>query len=265
LVELTASGTRLSRGWATEAHVRRSEERTLFARLHQEPGPSARDAILARFMPLARQLARRYRNLEDIDDLEQVAAIGLVKAIDRFEPERGLAFSSFAVPTILGELKRHLRDRGWSVRVPRDIQERAMRVDRVSNQLVSELGRAPTVAELAEHVDSTVELVLEALQAVTARHAVSLDQPRRDGEDGDERVLEVAVIETGFALAEDAAVIERLTAFLSERERAILDLRFRADLTQSQIAEIVGTSQMQVSRIIRNTIERLKTAAKRDS
>jgi RNA polymerase sigma-B factor len=256
--ELTVTATRAPDSPA-QAQVARSEEQALFRRLRRDGDPAARDALLRRFMPLAQALAQRYRGAEDIEDLEQVAAIGLVKAIDRFDPERGVAFSSFAFPTIRGELMRHLRDRGWALRVPRDVQERAVRVDRVSTDLVSELGRSPTAAELADRVGTTVELVLEALQAATARRALSLDEPQRDDEN--ERAFDVAVIETGFARAEDADELERLAAILSERERVILGLRFHEELTQSQIGELVGVSQMQVSRILHRAIARLQAVA----
>jgi RNA polymerase sigma-B factor len=216
--------------------------------------------LFERYLPLARKLAGRYRNVEDIDELEQVAAIGLMKAVDRFDPERGIAFSSFAFPTILGELKRHLRDRTWSVRVPRALQELAVRVERISTELASELGRAPTVAEIAERTGSTVESVLEALQTATARRAVSLDQSR-DAEDPDACGLDVAVEETGFAAVEDAVVLDELMAVLSDRERAILRLRFIEDLTQVEIAERVGLSQMHISRMIRSAVVRLQAAA----
>jgi RNA polymerase sigma-B factor len=246
--------------------ARRAKEHRLFARLADDRSPAAREAIVEQFMPLARQLARRYRNVEDIEDLEQIASIGLVKAIDRFDPERGLAFSSFAFPTILGELKRHLRDRGWSVRPPREIQELAARVDREANALLPALGRFPTVAEIADRVGSSVEQVLEAMQAAAgARHATSLDQPRRDGDDPGSRGLEIAIDEPGFAAAENAGLLDSVTRGLTERERLLLDLRFREDLTQSQIAEVTGLSQMHVSRLIRATLEKLQTAAPRSS
>jgi RNA polymerase sigma-B factor len=212
-------------------------------------------------MPLARQLARRYRHVDDLDDLEQVAALGLMKAIDRFQPERGLAFTSFAYPTILGELKRHLRDRVWSVRPPRAVQELVGRVARHAADLHTELGRSPSPAELAERAGILVEQVLEALHAATARHALSLDQTGFGGAEPDTRRFEIAVEEAGFAIAEDVAVLEGLMRALPERERLVLHLRFNEDLTQSRIGEIVGASQMHVSRIVRRALEQLRTAA----
>jgi RNA polymerase sigma-B factor len=215
-----------------------------------------------RFLPLARQLARRYqRGGEPLDDLIQVASLGLLKAIDRFEPDRATAFSSFAVPTILGELKRHFRDRGWSVRVPRDLQEMAVRVDRVTEELGGELGRAPTPAEIADHIGATTEQVLEAREAAGAYRAVSLDRPRDDDEEGDGMADSMGVEDPGFRLAEDAATVERLMAVLSDREREVLRLRFQEDLTQSEIGARVGVSQMHVSRLIRQAVARLRQSA----
>jgi RNA polymerase sigma-B factor len=240
--------------------ARREHERRLFARLAIDRSPAAREAIVEQFLPLARQLARRYRNADDIEDLEQVAAMGLVKAIDRFDPDRGLAFSSFAFPTILGELKRHLRDRGWSVRPPRSVQERAARVEQAANALLAELGRSPTVVELAERVESTVEEVLEARQLATARHAISLDEPR-DADDPRSHGRTIAIDEAGFDAAEDAMILDGLMRELTPRERLLLTLRFREDLTQSQIGEIAGISQMHVSRTIRAALAKLQAAA----
>ena len=262
---MTASRVEVRRPVPTRHALRRHEERALFARLAREHSPAARDAIVERFLPLAHQLARRYRHTEDIDDLKQVAAIGLVKAISRFEPARGLAFSSFAVPTILGELKRHLRDRGWAIRIPRELQERAARLESLSSELTTQLGRSPTTAELAAHTGATTEQVLEALQARTARRAVSLDQPAHDPDEPGAGGLEIAVDEDGFSTAEDATVLDGLLGELTERERQILRLRFSADLTQSEIAQIVGVSQMHISRVLRTSLQRLRETADRQS
>ena len=210
-------------------------------------------------MPLARQLARRYQAAAELEDLEQVASVGLLKAIGRFDPERGLAFSSFAFPTIVGELKRYLRDLGWSVRVPRNLQELYLRLEHETTELSAELGRAPTVAEMAERVDSSVERVLEARQLVSARRSASLDAPR--GDDSGDTAIDVGIEERGFALAEDSAVLGDLLATLPERARVILHLRFHEDLTQREIGAIVGISQMQVSRVLRESITQLREAA----
>jgi RNA polymerase sigma-B factor len=247
--------------------ARAREDRRLLERYHRDGDPAAREALVQRFLPLARQLARRYqRGSEPLDDLVQVASLGLLKAIDRFEPDRPTAFSSFAVPTILGELKRHFRDRGWSVRVPRDLQEMSVRVDRVAEAMARELGRGPTPAEIAENIGTTIERVLEAREAAGAYRAVSLDRPRDDDEESDQMAEVFGVEDPGFGLAEDAATVERLMMVLSDREREVLRLRFAEDLTQSEIGARVGVSQMHVSRLIRQAVARLRDAAedKRD-
>jgi RNA polymerase sigma-B factor len=244
----------------TQSLTRDRDEGALFDRL-RDGDPIARAALVERFLPLSRMLARRYRAGDETDDLEQVAAIGLLKAIDRFEPERGLAFSTFAFPTIVGELKRHFRDRCWSVRVPRSMQELAARVEHVSHDLHGKLGRAPTVAELADGADTNVEQVLEALQVGGARWASSLDEPRREGEEDDALGREVAVEEPGFAAVDDSVIVDDLLRRLDPRDRLIVELRFREDLIQSQIGARLGISQMQVSRIIRRAIDQLRLAA----
>jgi len=243
--------------------ARAQEDRRLLIRYHREGDPAAREQLVTRFLPLARQLARRYqRGGEQLDDLIQVASLGLLKAIDRFDPARETAFSSFAVPTILGELKRHFRDKGWSVRVPRDLQELAVKVDRVGDEMSRELGRAPTPAELAERTGTTLEQVLEAREASAAYRAVSLDRPRsEDEEEGDSYADAFGEVDPGFGLAEDAATVERLMRVLNEREREVLRLRFAEDLTQSEIGQRVGVSQMHVSRLIRQSIARLRDEA----
>ena len=245
--------------------LRRDEERALFARLARERSPAARDAIVERFLPLAYQLARRYRNVEDIDDLEQVAAMALVKAIDRFDPQRGLAFSSFAFPTILGELKRHLRDRGWAIRVPRDLQELAGRLESLLERTGRTARALPDRRRACRARGSSIEQVLEALEVRSARRLVSLDQPAHDADDPGTRGLELAVDEAGFSTAEDAIVLDGLLRELSERELQIVRLRFIEDLTQAEIGQIVGVSQMHVSRVLRASLQRLQEAANRQS
>jgi RNA polymerase sigma-B factor len=242
---------------------RTQEDRRLLARYRRDGDPAAREQLVERFLPLARQLARRYqRGGEQLDDLVQVASLGLLKAIDRFDPARQTAFSSFAVPTILGELKRHFRDKGWAVRVPRDLQELAVKVERVSDEMSRELGRAPTPAEIGERTDSTPEQVLEAREAAGAYRAVSLDRPRTDEDEAGESYADsVGEEDPGFRLAEAAATIERLTCVLSDREREVLRLRFAEDLTQSEIGSRVGVSQMHVSRLIRQSVARLREEA----
>src|SRR5688500_16447558 len=184
--------------------TRAREDRRLLVQYHNGGDASARDALVERFLPLARQLARRYqRGGEPLDDLIQVASLGLLKAIDRFDPNRETAFSSFAVPTILGELKRHFRDKGWSVRVPRDLQELAVKPEPANAELTRELGRAPTPGELAERLGVTLEQLLEAREAAGAYRAVSLDRPRDDDEDGDGIGAAFGIEDPGFGEAED--------------------------------------------------------------
>ena len=248
---------------AEERAARTAEDRRLLERYHRQGDRAARDAIVARFLPLARQLARRYAGAgEPLDDLIQVASLGLVKAVDRFDPDRAVAFSSFAVPTILGELKRHFRDKGWSVRVPRDLQELALRLERVAEELSRELARAPTPAELATRLGVSEEDVLEAREAAHAYRAVSLDRPRTDDEDSGPNVADAMGGEDpGFGRAEDAATVDQLLRVLAPREREVLRLRFVEDLTQQEIGERIGVSQMHVSRLIRQAIARLGDAA----
>jgi RNA polymerase sigma-B factor len=224
---------------------------------------AAREELVERFLPLARQLARRYaRPNEPLDDLFQVASMGLLKAIDRFEPERGNAFSTFAVPTIVGELKRYFRDTGWAVHVPRPIQERIGQVNRTVNELSRELSRSPSPAEVAARLDVSTEEVLEALDAAKAFDAISLDMPRgSDPDDGSAYAETVGEDDERFEMVEYHAVIGATMRALPDRDRLILRLRFERDLTQSEIAERLGISQMHVSRIIRRSLDRLRTVA----
>lgn len=246
-----------------ERSIRAREDRELFVRYLRGGEADARDRLVERFLPLARQLARRYQRAEEpLDDLVQVASIGLIKAIDRFDPDREVAFSSYAVPTILGELKRHFRDKTWSVRVPRDLQELALKVDRAVSALARELHRSPSVAEIAEKVEATEEQVLEALEAGAAYRATSFDAPRGSEDDaGDTLGDQMGSQERGFGLAEDRATLDRLLVTVTAREREVLRLRFEEDLTQAEIGERIGVSQMQVSRIIRQSLTRLRAAA----
>jgi RNA polymerase sigma-B factor len=236
-------------------------DRELFARVHAGDG-RARELLVERYLPLARRLARRYqRSEEPQEDLVQVASLGLLKAIDRYDAEREVAFSSFAVPTILGELRRHFRDRTWSVRVPRELQELALRVDRVAAELSIQRGRAPTVAEIAHKMDVTEEQVLDALQAAGAYRAGSLDAPRSgSGDDapGESLAEAIGVQEGGYQRAEERATLAPMFAHVSPRERLVLTLRFAQDMTQAEIGERIGVSQMQVSRLIRHALARLR-------
>ena len=242
---------------------RSREDRELFFRYHREGDALARDQLVERFLPLARQLARRYqRASEPLDDLLQVASLGLIKAIDRFDPDREIAFSSYAVPTILGEIKRYFRDRTWAVRVPRDLQELTLRVDRKVTQLSSDLRRQPTVAEIAAAVGIEEEEVLEALEASGAYRAVSFDAPRNGGDDEVATIADsVGIDEHGFDRAEERATLQTLMTTVTPRERDVLRMRFEQDMTQAEIGAIIGVSQMQVSRIIRQALARIRLTA----
>jgi RNA polymerase sigma-B factor len=236
-------------------------ERRLLERYARDRSPTVREELVERFMPLARRLAARYAGgAEPFDDLVQVASVGLVKAIDRFDPVRGTAFSTFAVPTILGELKRHFRDRGWSVHVPRDVQERILKVERALADLPSKLGHSPTVQEIAARIEATDEEVLEAMHAAQGHHAVSLDASSSIGDGDDPGPLRDRIGEEdlSFDTVEYGEAIGPILEEISERDRKVLHLRFVEDMTQSEIAEQVGVSQMHVSRILRATIEKLR-------
>ncbi len=228
---------------------------------------AAREELIERYMPLARSLALRYRRAsEPLDDLIQVASVGLVKAVDRWDPDRGLAFSSYAVPTILGEVRRYFRDSTWDVRPARDLQELALHVEEARDTLWAELGRSPTVTDIAGHVGKTQEEVIEALHAGDARSLKSLDAPVHDAEDDSASAGElVGGYDPGYDRVDAGVTIELMSAVLDAREREILRLRFHEDLLQSEIAERMGCSQMHVSRIIRSSLERLSAfAASRD-
>ncbi len=237
------------------------QDRLLLARYAQTGDPAVRDVLVERFLPLARQLARRYhRGEEPFDDLFQVASLGLIKAIDRFDASRNIAFSSYAVPTILGEIKRHFRDRTWAMRVPRDLKETALRIDAAVTELVGSTGGQPSISEIAAHLELSEEQVLDGLQAGRAYRATSLQTPRSDE---DEETLGDALGQgdSGYDKAEHRATLQALMRSLSQREREVLRLRFQEDLTQAEIGELIGVSQMQVSRIIRQAIAELRAAA----
>ena len=236
------------------------EDARLFERYRRTGDRDARDALVARYLPLARRLARRYESGENSDDLVQVASIALLKAIDRFDHSRGYAFSTFAVPTIVGELKRYFRDHAWTVRVPRELHDRALQVQRASEQLTGRLGRSPTPAEIADELDTGVELVLDALQSASALRPDRLDAPT-DLDDDDRGGPTAAVEEPGYATAEASATLAPLLARLTAREQQVLRLRFEHDLSQSEIAALVGVSQMQVSRILRRAVATLQQLA----
>jgi RNA polymerase sigma-B factor len=243
---------------------RKREDRRLLLRYHRDGDVAAREELIVRFLPLARQLASRYRHAgEPHEDLVQVACLGLLKAVDRYEPDRGHAFTKYAVPTMLGELKRYFRDKGWSVHVPRATQELVLKVSDALGTLPAKLGRSPRPRDVAEVVGAPVEDVLEAMEAATAYEAASLDAPRPGSDDDDEGWSlgeSVSSEEHGYELVEIGEALEGTLEALPERERIILELRFGQDLTQAEIAERVGVSQMHVSRLLRRSLDRLKAA-----
>ncbi len=246
---------------------RAAEDRRLLLRYHRRGDDAAREELVRRMLPLARRMARRYRRSDEpLDDLVQVATVGLIKAIDRFDPDRETAFSSYAVPTMLGELKRYFRDNGWAVHVPRGMQERVMRVDATMRELSRTLGRSASAAEVAESLGIGVEQVLEAMEASSAYAAVSLESFRfGDDGDGETYAESIGVEDERYELVEYGATIAPTLAALPARDRLVLHLRFAEDLTQAEIAERVGVSQMHVSRLIRRALERLRTVAEHTS
>jgi len=238
-------------------------DRALLARFHHERRPEDREALTRRYLPLARHVAARYGGgSEPIDDLEQVASLGLIKAIDRFDPSLGTSFSSYAVPTIAGELRRHFRDHTWSLRVPREIQETAVRLGRVEPELQHELGRAPTAAEVAGRIGCSVELVLEGREAAGANRMSSLDAPV-GGDDAGSLSDLLGARDARLDEVERAISLESALEVLTDRDREILRLRFHDELTQSEIGARVGLSQMHVSRLIRQALVRLRDAGDR--
>ncbi len=239
----------------------KDDQGQLFLRWQRDGDTAAREALVQRYTPLARSLARRYgRSSEPFEDLLQVASVGLLKALNRYDADRGHSFASFAVPTILGEMRRYFRDSGWAVHVPRGAQERALKVRDAQERLANERGRAPTVNQLAEYLELDTEDVIDALQALQAYETLSLDAPR-PGADGDDVSYGDAVgrDDEHYELVELDATVAAVLPHIPPRERLILHMRFVEDLTQSEIATRVGISQMQVSRLLRRSIEQLRT------
>jgi RNA polymerase sigma-B factor len=220
--------------------------------------PSDREQAVRSYLPLARSLAHRYwHSGEPMEDLEQVACVGLLNAIDRFDPDLGTRFTSFAVPTILGELRQHFRDHTWAFRPPRRLQALTVRIERVRDDLVPSLGRQPTVAELSEHLCAAQELILEALEIAVARQTVRLDGPWWEDGDG----YGSGCDDDGYARADDRAELVSLLRTLSPQDAEIVLLRFHDELTQDAIARRVGVSQMHVSRVLRRSLVRMREAA----
>jgi RNA polymerase sigma-B factor len=241
----------------------RSAERDLLVRYHRDGDVAAREELVERFIPLARDLALRYSYTDEpVDDLMQVACLGLIKAIDRFEPGRGTKFTSYAAPTILGELKRHFRDKGWALHVPRDLQERSLALSRETEALSKQLGRSPTIRETAMAMGCSVEKALEAAEAAASYEATSLNAPSARDDDEAGTLLDMLGDEDGsYDLVETRDAIATTWRDLPELERRVVELRFMHDLTQREIGERIGYSQMHVSRLLRRALNRLENAS----
>ena len=236
------------------------DDRTLLRRYHEQGDVAARDQLIERYMSLVRSLARRYAYRgEQLDDLVQIGAIGLIKAIDRFDVDRGVELTTYATPNIIGEIKRHFRDKGWSVRVPRGLQELNVKLSKLIEEQTIELGRSPTIPELAKVAGVEEELVVEAIESGRAYSTVSLSTGGGQDEEGELDPLDsLGSEEPQYEVSEDRAMLAPGLKALDERERLIIHLRFFKGLTQSQIAQQVGISQMHVSRLIRRALERIR-------
>ena len=243
----------------------RQDLRRKFAQFAVDRDATLRGELIEAHLGLAEYLARRFSNRgEPLDDLVQVASVGLLKAVDRFEPDRGVEFSTYATHTIVGELKRHFRDKGWAVRAPRRMQELYLRLGKVVSTLSQELGRSPTIPELATEAQVSEEEVLEALEAGQAYRFSSLDAPSPGDEDGDSLGAHLGQVDPLMADAEHRMALTPLIARLPNREQTILHLRFFEGLTQSEIAARLGISQMHVSRLLARSLAKLRTAAEED-
>ena len=237
---------------------------TLFAELqrcpkHHPARTAARDQLVALHLPLVEHLARRFRNRgEPYDDLMQVGTIGLIKAIDRFDPERGVEFSTYATPTVVGEIKRHFRDKGWAIRVPRRLQELRLSLGLAGAELAQELGRSPTIGELADRLGLEPDRVLEGIESANAYTTLSLDAPETADDPRTTVGQAIGIEDDALENVEYRAALRPLLAKLDERERQILLLRFFGGKTQSQIANELGISQMHVSRLLSRTLESLR-------
>jgi RNA polymerase sigma-B factor len=240
--------------------VTANDDKQLLRRYHEQGDLQAREELIERYMSLVRSLARRYSYRgEQLDDLVQIGAIGLIKAIDRFDLERGVELTTYATPNIIGEIKRHFRDKGWSVRVPRGLQELNVQISKLIEQQTVQLGRSPTIPELAEAAGVEEEAVLEALESGRAYSSVSLSTGGSSDEEGEVDPLDsLGTEEHEYEVSEDRAVLAPGFKVLDQRERRILHLRFFRGMTQSQIAEQVGISQMHVSRLIRRSLEKIR-------
>jgi RNA polymerase sigma-B factor len=240
----------------------RAAEQELLIRYHESGDMSARRELVERFLPFARDLALRYSYTDEpIDDLVQVASLGLLKAIDRYEPGRGTRFTSYAAPTILGELKRHFRDKGWALHVPRDLQERALKAAREGELLAKRLGRSPSVREIAKAIDCTSEELLEAYDAASSYETASLDAPVARAEaEGAALVDLVGREDDGYEAVIDGEALANAWRVLPPQERRVLELRFVKNMTQREIGQVIGFSQMHVSRLLRRALSHLERA-----
>ena len=234
--------------------------RELFRRFKQEGDAEARDQLIVNHINLVRFLASKFKNRgESLEDLVQVGTIGLIKAIDRFDPERGLEFTTYATPTIMGEIKRHFRDKGWSVRVPRRLQELSAKVNQATDELTNQLQRSPSVAEIADYLGSSVDEVLEAMESSSAYSSVPLEGGGSGEDDESPSVIDhYATEDPDLAASDDRIVLEQAIADFSPREQEIIRMRFEQGLTQVEIAEREGISQVQVSRLLRRALRRLQ-------
>src|SRR3954451_2027913 len=245
-------------------NIQSESEPALFERFRRRGDERAYAELVARHMPLVRQLARRYAyTSEPYDDLVQVGSVGLLNALARYDPRVGSSFKAYAVPTILGELRRHFRDTAWSVHLPRSLQERTREVQNAVGALQGLLGRSPTIAEIAERIDATSEQVIEAMEARLAYRVESLDAPAEPGDERDQW-RRASEIDDGFDTAEQSAFLSRALNALPERERQLVRLRFEEDLSQSEIGRRLGISQMHVSRLLRRALGRMETIARED-
>jgi len=238
----------------------KEKTRELFRRFKEEGDMDAREKLVMSHLNLVRFIANKFKNRgEPIDDLIQVGYLGLLKAIDRFDPSRGLEFTTFATPTIMGEIKRHFRDKGWSVRVPRRLQELSAKVNQATDTLTSQLQRSPTIAEIAEYLDATVDEVLEAMESSSAYSSVSLEAPSGADDDDTPSVIDrYATEDSDLAFTDDRIIIEEALASFSPRERDVIEMRFLKGMTQIEIAEKLGISQVQVSRLLRRTLKKIQ-------
>lgn len=238
----------------------KEKTRELFRRFKEEGDMGAREKLVMSHLNLVRFIANKFKNRgEPIDDLIQVGYLGLLKAIDRFDPSRGLEFTTFATPTIMGEIKRHFRDKGWSVRVPRRLQELSAKVNQATDTLTSQLQRSPTIAEIADYLDATVDEVLEAMESSSAYSSVSLEAPSGADDDDTPSVIDrYATEDSDLAFTDDRIIIEEALASFSPRERDVIEMRFLKGMTQIEIAEKLGISQVQVSRLLRRTLKKIQ-------